>query len=83
MLLLSLVLGIGIFFLLPAVCWPRPLRLSSGRGLGLQLSEGVIRVAIFVGLPPADVSNGWTWPATFQYHGPSTCRFTPGKPAIR
>jgi uncharacterized protein YqhQ len=67
MLLLSLVLGIGIFFLLPLLLAQATAPVV-GRGLGLQLSEGVIRVAIFVGYlllmsRMGDVAR------TFQYHG--------------
>ena len=67
MLLLSLVLGIGLFFLLPLLL----AQATIGRvdqGLGLQLSEGIIRVALFIGYlllvgRAADVRR------TFQYHG--------------
>jgi uncharacterized protein YqhQ len=67
MLLLSLLLGIGIFFLLPLLLAQATAPVV-GHGLGLQLSEGVIRVAIFVGYlllmsRMGDVSR------TFQYHG--------------
>ena len=67
MLLLSLVVGIGIFFLLPLFLAQATVG-RVDRGFGLQLSEGVIRVAIFVayllimGRTP-DVRR------TFQYHG--------------
>ena len=67
MLLLSLVFGIGLFFLLPLFLS----QATVGRvdqGFGLQLSEGVIRVALFLGYlllvgRAADVRR------TFQYHG--------------
>ena len=67
MLLLSLVVGIGIFFLLPLFL----AQATVGRvdqGFGFQLSEGVIRVVIFIGYlllvgRAADVRR------TFQYHG--------------
>jgi uncharacterized protein YqhQ len=67
MLFLSLLLGIVFFFLVPLLL----ARATVGRvdqGFGLQLSEGVIRVAIFVGYlllmsRAADVRR------TFQYHG--------------
>jgi uncharacterized protein YqhQ len=67
MLLFSLVLGIGLFFLLPLLL----AQATVGRvtqGFAFQLSEGVIRVAIFIGYltllgRAADVRR------TFQYHG--------------
>ena len=67
MLLASLVVGIVIFFLLPLLL----ARATVGRvdqGFGLQLAEGGIRVAIFIGYlllvgRAADVRR------TFQYHG--------------
>jgi uncharacterized protein YqhQ len=67
MLLLSLVIGIAIFFLLPLLL----AQATVGRldqGFGLQLSEGGIRVVIFIGYlllvgRAADVRR------TFQYHG--------------
>ena len=67
MLFLSLVVGIVFFFLVPLLL----ARATVGRidqGFGLQLSEGLIRVAIFVGYlllmsRAADVRR------TFQYHG--------------
>jgi uncharacterized protein YqhQ len=67
MLLVSLVLGIGIFFLLPLLL----AQATVGRvdqGFAFQLSEGLIRVAIFIGYllivgRTADVRR------TFQYHG--------------
>jgi len=67
MLALTLVLGVGFFFLVPLIL----ARATVGRfdqGLGLQLSEGLIRVAIFIGYlllmsRAADVRR------TFQYHG--------------
>jgi uncharacterized protein YqhQ len=67
MLLLSLVLGVGLFFLLPLLL----AQATVGRvnqGFGLQLAEGVIRIVIFIGYlmlvgRAADVRR------TFQYHG--------------
>jgi uncharacterized protein YqhQ len=67
MLLFALLLGIGIFFLLPLFI----AQATVGRvdqGFGLQLSEGLIRVVIFLGYlmlvgRAADVRR------TFQYHG--------------
>ncbi len=67
MLIVSFAFGIGIFFLLPLFL----AQATVGRvnqGLGLQLSEGFIRVVIFVGYliligRAADVRR------TFQYHG--------------
>jgi uncharacterized protein YqhQ len=67
MLLLSLVVGIAVFFLLPLLL----AQATVGRvdqGFGLQLSEGGIRVVIFIGYlllvgRAADVRR------TFQYHG--------------
>jgi uncharacterized protein YqhQ len=67
MLLVSLVLGIGIFFLLPLFL----AQATVGRvdqGFAFQLSEGLIRVVIFIGYlllvgRTADVRR------TFQYHG--------------
>jgi uncharacterized protein YqhQ len=67
MLLLSLAVGVVIFFLVPLLL----AQATVGRvdqGFGLQLSEGFIRVVIFVGYlllvgRAADVSR------TFQYHG--------------
>ncbi len=67
MLLLTLALGIGLFFLLPLFL----AQATVGRvdqGFAFQLSEGVIRVIIFIGYlllvgRAADVRR------TFQYHG--------------
>jgi uncharacterized protein YqhQ len=67
MLLVALLLGIGLFFLLPLFI----AQATVGRvdqGFGLQLSEGLIRVVIFLGYlmlvgRAADVRR------TFQYHG--------------
>ena len=67
MLLLSLVLGVGLFFLLPLLL----AQATVGRvdqGFGLQLAEGAIRIVIFIGYlvlvgRAADVRR------TFQYHG--------------
>jgi len=67
MLLFSLVLGIGLFFLLPLLLAQATVGRVS-QGFAFQLSEGVIRVAIFIGYlmlvgRAADVRR------TFQYHG--------------
>jgi len=67
MLFVSLLIGIVVFFLVPLIL----ARATVGRidqGFGLQLAEGVIRVALFIGYlllmaRSADVSR------TFQYHG--------------
>jgi uncharacterized protein YqhQ len=67
MLLFALLLGVGIFFLLPLFI----AQATVGRvdqGFGLQLSEGLIRVVIFIGYlllvgRAADVRR------TFEYHG--------------
>jgi uncharacterized protein YqhQ len=67
MLLLSLVLGIGIFFLLPLLLAQATIGRVS-QGLGLQLGEGVIRVAIFVGYLLL-VARAPDVRRTFQYHG--------------
>ena len=67
MLLLSLLLGIGVFFLLPLLL----AQATVGRvnqGFGLQLSEGVIRVAIFIGYLLL-VARAPDVRRTFQYHG--------------
>jgi len=67
MLLLSLLLGVGIFFLLPLLL----AQATVGRvdqGFGLQLSEGVIRVAIFIGYLLL-VARAPDVRRTFQYHG--------------
>jgi uncharacterized protein YqhQ len=67
MLILSFAIGIGIFFLLPLFLAQATVGRVS-QGLTLQLSEGVIRVAIFIGYlllvgRTPDVRR------TFQYHG--------------
>jgi len=67
MLLLSLVAGIGIFFLVPLLLAQATVG-RVDRGLGLQLSEGLIRVAIFIGYlmltaRAADLRR------VYQYHG--------------
>jgi len=67
MLLLSLVIGIGVFFLLPLLL----AQATVGRvdqGFGLQLSEGAIRVAIFIGYLLL-VARAPDVRRTFQYHG--------------
>jgi uncharacterized protein YqhQ len=67
MLLLSLLIGIGIFFLLPLLLAQATAPVV-GHGLGLQLSEGVIRVAIFIGYLLL-MSRMGDVRRTFQYHG--------------
>jgi uncharacterized protein YqhQ len=67
MLLLSLVLGIGIFFLLPLFLAQATVGRFS-QGVGLQLSEGAIRVAIFMGYLLL-VARAPDVRRTFQYHG--------------
>ena len=67
MLLLSLVAGIGIFFLVPLLVAQATVG-RVDRGFGLQLSEGIIRVAIFIGYlmltaRAADLRR------VYQYHG--------------
>jgi uncharacterized protein YqhQ len=67
MLLVALLFGVGIFFLLPLVL----AQATVGRydqGFGLQLSEGLIRVVIFIGYL-ALVSRAPDVRRTFQYHG--------------
>ena len=67
MLLLSLVLGIAVFFLLPLLL----AQATVGRvdqGFGLQLAEGGIRVAIFI-LYLLVVGRAADVRRTFQYHG--------------
>jgi uncharacterized protein YqhQ len=67
MLLMALVFGIGLFFLVPLAL----AQATVGRvdqGIGLQFSEGLIRVVMFVGYlliigRAADIRR------TFQYHG--------------
>ena len=66
MLLLSLALGIGIFFLLPLLL----AQATIGRvdqGFGFQLTEGLIRVAIFVAYLML-VARAPEVRRTFQYH---------------
>jgi uncharacterized protein YqhQ len=67
MLLLSLLIGIGIFFLLPLLLAQATVG-QVDRGLGLQLSEGLIRVVIFIGYLLV-VSRAGDVRRTFQYHG--------------
>ncbi len=67
MLLLSLLAGIGIFFLVPLLLAQATVG-RVDRGFGLQLSEGLIRVAIFIGYlmlmaRAPDVKR------VYQYHG--------------
>ena len=67
MLLLSLAAGIGIFFLVPLLL----AQATVGRvdhGFGLQLSEGVIRVAIFIGYLLL-TSRAPDLRRVYQYHG--------------
>jgi uncharacterized protein YqhQ len=67
MLLLSLVLGIAFFFLLPLFL----AQATVGRvnqGFGLQITEGIIRIAIFVGYLLL-VGRAGDVRRTFQYHG--------------
>jgi uncharacterized protein YqhQ len=67
MLFLSLVIGIVFFFLVPLLL----ARATVGRvdqGFGLQLSEGLIRVAIFIGYLLL-MSRAGDVRRTFQYHG--------------
>jgi uncharacterized protein YqhQ len=67
MLLLSLLLGIGVFYLLPLLL----AQATVGRvdqGLGFQLTEGAIRVAIFIGYLML-VARAPDVRRTFQYHG--------------
>jgi uncharacterized protein YqhQ len=67
MLLMALVFGIGLFFLVPLAL----AQATVGRvdqGIGLQFSEGLIRVVMFIGYlliigRAADIRR------TFQYHG--------------
>jgi uncharacterized protein YqhQ len=67
MLLLSLVVGIAVFFLLPLLL----AQATVGRvdqGFGLQLAEGGIRVVIFIGYLLL-VGRAGDVRRTFQYHG--------------
>ncbi|MGD0018711.1 MAG: DUF1385 domain-containing protein [Candidatus Limnocylindrales bacterium] len=67
MLLFTLALGIALFFLLPLFL----AQATVGRvdqGFGLQLSEGLIRVAIFIGYLLL-VGRAPDVRRTFQYHG--------------
>jgi Predicted metal-dependent enzyme len=67
MLVVALVFGVGIFFLLPLFL----AQATVGRvdqGFGLQLSEGLIRVVIFIGYLLL-VSRAPDVRRTFQYHG--------------
>jgi uncharacterized protein YqhQ len=67
MLLFSLVLGIGLFFLLPLFLAQATVGRVS-QGFAFQLSEGVIRVAIFIGYLML-VGRASDVRRTFQYHG--------------
>jgi uncharacterized protein YqhQ len=67
MLIMALALGIGVFFLLPLFL----AQVTVGRvtqGLGFQLTEGVIRVAIFI-LYLMLIARAPDVRRTFQYHG--------------
>jgi uncharacterized protein YqhQ len=67
MLLLALALGIGIFFLLPLFL----AQITIGRvdqGFGFQLTEGLIRVVIFM-LYLMVIARAADVRRTFQYHG--------------
>ena len=67
MLVVALAFGVGIFFLLPLFL----AQATVGRvdqGFGLQLSEGLIRVIIFIGYLLL-VSRAPDVRRTFQYHG--------------
>jgi uncharacterized protein YqhQ len=67
MLVLALAFGIGVFFLLPLLL----AQITVGRvtqGLGFQLTEGVIRVAIFI-LYLMLIARAPDVRRTFQYHG--------------
>ncbi len=67
MLFMALLLGIGIFFLLPLLLAQLAVG-GADRGLAFQLTEGLIRVVIFIAYliliaQAADIRR------TFQYHG--------------
>jgi uncharacterized protein YqhQ len=67
MLVVTLAVAIGIFFLLPLLL----AQATVGRvdqGFGLQLSEGIIRVVIFIGYLVV-VAQASDVRRTFQYHG--------------
>lgn len=67
MLLMTLLLGLGVFFLLPLFL----AQITIGRvdqGFGFQLTEGLIRVVIFV-LYLLLISRAADVRRTFQYHG--------------
>jgi uncharacterized protein YqhQ len=67
MLLVSLIAGIGVFFLIPLLI----AQATVGRidqGFGLQLFEGLIRVVIFIGYLIL-ISHSKDVHRTFQYHG--------------
>jgi len=81
MLLLSLLVGVVVFFLVPLFL----AQATVGRvaqGFGLQLSEGLIRVVIFVGYLLL-VGRAQTCAAPSSTTAPNTCRSTPWKPATR
>jgi uncharacterized protein YqhQ len=67
MLLVSLVAGIGIFFLVPLLLAQATVG-RVDRGFGLQLSEGLIRVAIFIGYLML-TARAPDLRRVYQYHG--------------
>ena len=67
MLLISLVAGIGIFFLVPLLLAQATVG-RVDRGFGLQLSEGLIRVAIFIGYLML-TARAPDLRRVYQYHG--------------
>ena len=67
MLLLSLVAGIGIFFLVPLLLAQATVG-RVDRGFGLQLSEGLIRVVIFIGYLML-TARAPDLRRVYQYHG--------------
>jgi len=67
MLLLSLLAGIGIFFLVPLLLAQATVG-RVDRGFGLQLSEGLIRVAIFIGYLML-TARAPDLRRVYQYHG--------------
>jgi uncharacterized protein YqhQ len=67
MLLLSLLAGIGIFFLVPLLLAQATVG-RVDRGFGLQLSEGLIRVVIFIGYLML-TARAPDLRRVYQYHG--------------
>lgn len=65
--IMSLVLGIGLFFLLPALL-VNPLTRLGISNLGLNLAEGLLRIVLFVGYLLL-VSLAKDIKRTFEYHG--------------